>query len=181
MQVVEPIRKLEDIEKIKDILSNQSRRNYLLFELGINTGLRISDILKLRVEDVIHKKYIEIQEQKTKKMRKILISKSIKKIINKYIKNKPSKDYLFPSRKGHNPISRVQAYRIINNVCNLVKIKEKIGTHTLRKTFGYHFYKQTKDIALLQNILNHSTPNVTLRYIGVTQDIIDDSLKTFTL
>ena len=60
-------------------------------------------------------------------------------------------------------------------------MKENVGTHTLRKTFGYHFYKQTKDVAMLQNILNHSVQNITLRYIGITQDMIELELKQIKL
>lgn len=182
MKFVEPIRDLTKITQVKNLLLKQSRRNFLLFVLGINTGLRISDILKLRVSDVTDTKYIFIREQKTNKIRQIIISKRIRIILNKYIQTKSLNDYLFKSRKGKNsPISRVQAYRILQEACKKVKVIERIGTHTMRKTFGYHFYKKTKDIALLQNILNHSSPNVTLRYIGVNQDIIDNSLEKFIL
>ena len=182
MYTVEPIRKINDVNKVKTALEKQSKRNQLLFILGINTGLRISDILKLKVSDVKNKKYIIIQEQKTKKIRKIIISNTIKISLRQFTEQKNSNEYLFKSRKGNNrPISRIQAYRIIHDACQKAEVKERIGTHTMRKTFGYHFYKQTKDIALLQNILNHSSPNVTLRYIGVNQDIIDNSLKQFML
>ena len=77
-------------------------------------------------------------------------------------------DYVFRSRKGGGPISRQQAYRIINAAARSVGIKDKIGTHTLRKTFGYHAYKAGVDITLLQSIFNHSAPSTTLRYIGIT-------------
>ena len=79
------------------------------------------------------------------------------------------------------PITRIQAYRIITEACLKAGITCKIGTHTLRKTFGYHFYQEKKDIALLQTIFNHSTPSVTMRYIGINQDIIDSSLQSFCL
>ena len=182
MNTVEPIRKKSDLTKIKLLLKEQSQRNLLLFLLGINTGLRISDILSLRVADVLNKDYICIVEKKTKKYRKIILSNSLKLKLKNYTQKKPLTDYLFKSRKGTNqPITRIQAYRIIQNACQVVEIKENFGTHTLRKTFGYHFYKKTKDIALLQNILNHSSPKITLRYIGLTQDLIDKSLLNFSL
>ena len=181
MNTVEPIRKKSDLTKIKLLLKEQSQRNLLLFLLGINTGLRISDILSLRVSDVLNKDYIGIVEKKTKKYRKIVLSNSLKLKLKNYTQKKPLTDYLFKSRKGINqPITRIQAYRIIQNACQVVEIKENFGTHTLRKTFGYHFYKKTKDIALLQNILNHSSPKITLRYIGLTQDLIDKSLLNFS-
>ena len=84
------------------------------------------------------------------------------------------------SRKGDKPISRIQAYRILNDVAEELGVQE-IGTHTLRKTFGYWHYKQNKDVALLQEIFNHSAPSVTLRYIGINADLMDESMKNFGL
>ena len=78
-------------------------------------------------------------------------------------------------------MERTQCYRIINNVCKKVGISYNVGTHTLRKTFGYHHYRKFKDVAILQKIFNHSSPEVTLRYIGINQDIIDESFKNFIL
>ncbi len=89
-------------------------------------------------------------------------------------------EYLFPSRKGDKPITRVQAYRILNKVADKLGIQE-IGTHTLRKTFGYMHYKKYKDVAILQEIFNHSAPSITLRYIGINADIIDSSIDNFYL
>ena len=182
MNIVEPIRRKSDLIIIKKALSTQSQRNLLLFSLGINTGLRISDILNLKTENVKNQDYITLIEKKTKKYRKIKLSKILKQIIKKYVKTMNNDDYLFKSRKGKNkPISRIQAYRIIKSACKQTNINQNFGTHTLRKTFGYHFYKKTKDIVLLQNILNHSSQSVTLRYIGLTQDWIDKSLNNFVL
>ena len=181
MACVEPIREIDKINLIKQILKKNGRRNYLLFVMGINCGLRISDILKLKISDVKNKNYIELIEQKTKKSKKILITNSYKKDLEEYIYYKKPNEWLFPSQKGNKPISRVQAYRIICNACSAVGITASIGTHTLRKTFGYHFYNKTKDIALLQNMLNHSAPSITMRYVGINQDIIDANLKEFAL
>jgi len=91
-------------------------------------------------------------------------------------------EYLFQSRNGENkPITRMQAYRIINDACKQVGIKDQIGTHTLRKTFGYHHYQQYKDVAILQDIFNHSAPSVTLRYIGINDDMKDKTMQDFEL
>ena len=90
-------------------------------------------------------------------------------------------DFLIQSRKGDNqPISRVQAYRVLNETAKQIGLDE-IGTHTMRKTFGYHHYQTNKDIAILQEIFNHSAPSITLRYIGITDDMKDQSLKGFDL
>lgn len=91
-------------------------------------------------------------------------------------------DYLFKGRNGENkPISRVIAYMIINQACKKAQITDNVGTHTLRKTFGYHHYQTFHDVAILQYLLNHSSPSITLRYIGITQDNVKDTLKQFEL
>ncbi len=102
--------------------------------------------------------------------------------MKQYIEGKDEHEYLFKSREGVNkPISRSAAYKILNKAALAVGLEENIGTHTLRKTFGYHFYKQTKDVALLQEILNHSSPKITLRYIGINQDQMDKAMKDFRI
>lgn len=183
MELVEPIRDIEIIEKVKRILAENGTRDLLLFCLGINTGLRISDILKLQVKDVKNKEVIEIYEKKTGKRKQFLIH-SVRHLLDDFIKDKSDNEYLFTSRQsnGKTPvITRQQAYNIINKACKKAGINERIGTHTLRKTFGYHHYKKFKDVALLQNILNHSAPSITLKYIGINQDVIFESLKDFAL
>ena len=91
-------------------------------------------------------------------------------------------DYLFKGRNGENkPISRVMAYMIINQACKKAQITDNVSTHTLRKTFGYHHYQTFHDVAILQYLLNHSSPSITLRYIGITQDNVEDTLKQFEL
>ncbi|EEM68408.1 PCZ2.8 [Bacillus thuringiensis serovar andalousiensis BGSC 4AW1] len=90
-------------------------------------------------------------------------------------------EWLFPSRKGDKNITTTQAYRQLNKAAAMVDIEDGIGTHTMRKTFGYWYYKQTKDVAKLQKILNHSHPEVTLIYIGITAEEIEDSLNEFVL
>lgn len=178
---VEPIRDKEDIAKIKEILKIKNYRDYLLFSIGINTGFRISDILRLKVADTRDKKHIEIKEKKTGKFKKSFINAELKMDLNSYIQNKPDWEYLFKSREGDNqPISRVQAYRILKSAGKEIGL-DKIGTHTLRKTFGYWHYKEYKDVALLQRILNHSAPSVTLDYIGINQEEIDESMEGFYL
>ena len=180
MKKVEPIRDVDKIKKMKDILLKQDYRDYLLFSLGINTGFRISDILQLKVEDVKDKTHIEITEEKTGKIKRQFIN-GIKDDINKYILDMKDYEYLFQSRKGTNkPISRVQAYRILRKAADKLGIN-KVGTHTLRKTFGYHHYQRNKDVAMLQQLFNHSSPSVTLDYIGISQDEQDESMKNFYL
>jgi len=176
---VQPIRQIPKIEELKTILLKQSYRDYFLFIFGINTGLRISDILTLQVKDVCNSSHIIISEQKTGKTKRFMINNELRSEIIRYTENMKDDEYLFHSKKGGH-IGRVQAYTLLNNAAKKAELKE-IGTHTLRKTFGYHFYQKTKDVALLQNIFNHSAPSVTLRYIGINQDIVDAAVENFSL
>jgi len=181
MKFVQPIRDKDKITEIKALLLKSNYRNYALFTLGINTGFRISDILEIKVSDVINKTHIAIKEKKTGKLKKAYINSSLKEELDKYIFDMNDDDFLFRSREGENkPISRVRAYQLLTDVAKKVGLEE-IGTHTLRKTFGYWHYKQHKDIALLQELFNHSAPSVTLRYIGINQDAMDASLQDFYL
>ncbi|MBU5677552.1 site-specific integrase [Alkaliphilus sp. MSJ-5] len=181
MNTVQPIRDKNKIEDMKNELLKLGYKNYILFIVGINTGLRISDILNLKVYDVRDRSHIAIKEKKTGKEKRFLINSQLRKDIEKFISGMNNEEYIFQSRKGKNrPISRVQAYRILNQAAVKVGIKE-VGTHTLRKTFGYWHYHIYKDVAILQDIFNHSAPSITLRYIGINQDIKDKTIEDFYL
>lgn len=179
MNTVEPIRNKKTLNKIKEILS-KNKRDFLIFSVGTNCGLRISDILALNVKDVRDKNHIDIIEKKTKKAKKIPVNEKLKPVIEEFIKGREDDEPLFLSYLN-NRMERTQCYRIINHACKLAGVDYKIGTHTLRKTFGYHHYKKFKDVAILQKIFNHSAPDITLRYIGINQDTIDKSYKSFVL
>jgi len=180
MGTVEPIRKISDLRKMEKILKKQNLRNLLIFDIGINCGLRISDILALNVKDVKNKNYIQLIEKKTNKKRIIPLNKKLKEIIKNYTKNKNDDIPLFTSI-FNNRLDRFFVYKMLNNASKKAKLELKIGTHTLRKTFGYHHYKKFKDIALLQKIFNHSSCNITMRYIGIDDDEIFNSYKNFIL
>jgi len=186
MKIVQPIRDKNKLNEMKIELKKRGTRDYLLFITGINTGLRISDIIKLKVSDVLNedgtvKSHICINEQKTGKRKRFKINDTLAREFLEYCKNLKMTDYLFSSRKGKNePITRVQAYRLLNAVALRIGLEE-IGTHTLRKTFGYHFYRKTKDVALLQKLFNHSSPSITLAYIGIEQDEIDEAYDDFEI
>jgi integrase len=178
---VQPIRSLEKLNNMKWSLKRHcSERDYIMFLLGINTGLRVSDLLKLKINDIKGKKKLTVREGKTKKPRTIQLT-NIYDELNSYIDTLDGTEWTFPSRKGDKPISRIQAYRQLNKASDMVDMPDGIGTHTMRKTFGYWYYKQTKDVAKLQSILNHSHPEITLKYIGITDEEIEDSLNDFVL
>lgn len=180
MNSVHAIRNKQKIEEFKSALRKRSYRDYMLFVLGINTGFRIQDILNLRVGKVKNS-HINIVEGKTKKQKSVLIQKPLREALDEYITGMSDNDYLFPSQKGKvNPISRVQAYRMLNKVAASLGL-EIIGCHTLRKTYGYWHYQQFHDIVLLQKHFNHSAPSITLRYIEVDQNLMDEAQKEFFL
>jgi integrase len=179
MNFVQPIRDKEKLKGIEDFLKEKKERDHMMFLLGIYTGLRISDILRLRVKDVAGRNYISIKEKKTNKPKRIPINPVLKRELKVYILDKPLNEYLIKSRVGKNrPISRTQAYRILRDVADAFNLDE-IGTHSMRKTFGYHYYQQTKDIAFLQKVFNHAKPEDTLRYIGIDQDALDRGINKF--
>ena len=186
MKFVQPIRDTRKLQLLKEYLIDKNERDYILLMIGINTGLRISDILPLQVGDV-RGRYIDIVEKKTKKSKRIKINASLREVLDHYIRGKPDTAYLFPGRsKKHKtgnvnePISSSMAYKILHEAAQRLDIPD-IGTHSLRKTFGFHFYKREKDIALLMDLFNHSDQNITLRYLGIKQDTLDDALDRFEL
>jgi len=181
VEYVQPIRDTKQIDNMKRYLKEKNLRDWVMFILGINSGLRISDILKLTVEDVKDKDRIIIREIKTGKTKDFPIADSCKKALSEYFKSEsaPITGILFPSRKSDKAtkepkaISRQQAYDVINEAARAVGITDSVGTHTLRKTFGYHAYKSGAGIEVIQKLLNHSAPSITLRYLGITQDDLD--------
>ena len=173
MEYVDPIKDIEQINAIKEKLKNQSQRDLLLFVLGINTGIRISDLLALKVGDVWDgekvKEFLYIEEDHEKAY---YINNAVNNEIEIYLAKYDFKveDYLFKSKKDFKPITRQQAYRIINNAAKEVGVVEKVGTHTLRKTFGYHAYRKGIAISILMEIYNHHSPAETLRYLGIDKN-----------
>lgn len=176
---VEPLRTAAEIEEMKSALFDLGgSRDRFLFVFGINTGLRISDIISCSVGQIRAKAYTDIVEQKTGKIRRVHLL-AIQPEIIEYTDTMADTAFLFPSRNGGH-ISRTQAYRILVRAGDWIG-RSDIGTHTMRKTFGYHYYKKTHDIATLMEIFGHSAPSITKRYIGIRDDEIADSLRDFRL
>ena len=179
MNFVEPIRNPDMIVAIERHLKEKNERNYILFLIGVYCGLRVSDILSLRVKNIVGNT-IRLREQKTGKQRTIQLHRNLKGPLHDYIKDKPAEEFIIKSRQGFNkPITRDMAYKILRELTEYFDI-DSIGTHSMRKTFGYHYYKGTKDVATLQKIFNHSSEAITLKYIGITQDSIDEAMTNFT-
>jgi integrase len=161
-------------------LNGKDPKYGLLFKFGLNTGLRISDILPIKVSDIFnssgeYRDYLVLKEKKTGKEKKIKLNSALRKAIDLYIKEQKlsSDSYLFFSKKG-DYIRRVQAYKVLKEAANVCGI-ENFGTHSLRKTWGYWTYKMSRyNIGLIMDTFNHSSQAITLRYIGVNQDQKDE-------
>ncbi len=178
MNTVEPLRDKRQIEAIRKILMAQNPRDAAWFTVGINSGLRIGDLLQLRVGDVRitptqWRERLVVTEQKTGKRKDFPLSDRSKKILTVYLATRPDaqpSDPLFPSRKHGRPLHRGQAWQILRAAAQAVGVTDPVGTHTLRKTFGYHAYAAGVDLAIIQQILNHSSPGTTLAYIGIRRE-----------
>jgi integrase len=179
---VEPIRLKRNIRKIKEVLGDHAR-DLALFTLGINTGLRGSDLLSLRFKDVLTKEdkivsKLEVVETKTKKKRKIKLGPKPRKALMALLPNDLDdldvNAYLFPSRKGGR-MTIQRLHQLLNTWCDKAGVKGHFGSHTLRKSYGYHLYKNGADIVLLMKAFGHSNQAVTLRYIGIEDEQIDEA------
>jgi integrase len=176
MEYVDPIKDIESINTIKIILRKQSQRDLLLFVFGINTGIRVSDLLSLKVDDIWDgteiRQFLYLKDSNNDETNVYYINSSIQFELKNYLESHEfgGSDFLFKSKKNNQPITRQQAYRIINKAAKEVGIPGKIGTHTLRKTFGYHAYRKGIAISILMEIYNHHSPSETLRYIGINKD-----------
>ena len=188
MKAVEPIRDSKQINAMKKYLKGNNIRDYALFTVGINVALRISDLLKLTWGDVLDgKKFrvIILKEGKTHKIRNIKLNRTSTKALEELLETLDTygmDDYIFKSREGENePITRQQAFYILRDAAKAVGIKEKVGTHTLRKTWGYHAWKKGYSPALIMDTLNHGNLSVTKRYLGIRQDEINDLYESLNI
>lgn len=194
MSTTQPIRDPALLHDFKDFYLEKERniRNYTLCILGLNTALRITDILELKWGDLYdfgQNRFLEhlaITEKKTGKANTIAINHSVVDTLityRKQLSSAPSENTcLFPSRKGINrPLSRSQAFRVIKRAAKSVGLNHHISCHSLRKTFGYHAWQQGTPPALLMNIYNHSSYQITKRYLGIEQDDRDNVFKNISL
>ncbi|MEH7747376.1 tyrosine-type recombinase/integrase [Neobacillus drentensis] len=177
METVDALRDVAQINEMKNYLKEHSYRDYLLFVVGINTGLKISELLLIKVKELFTsdgemKDFYHYSEQESERRKSVYLNKKVKEAVRSYLDqvNSEQQIYLFQSRKFKQPITRQQAYRIIHDAAVKVGIEGKIGTNSLAKTFGFHAFKQGVSIALLQKHFNHSTPAETLKFLGITKE-----------
>ena len=202
-KTTQPIRSPSDREAISSYFWNRNLRDYAFFQFGIATGRRISDLVRLNVRDIafVDRKgrltiveRLKIQEKKTGKFIDLMLHPSVRRALSKYIRQRrkqaPSigavlNEPLFKSRKqgrdGEYRLREQQAWRVLNNAARACGLTYKIGTHSLRKTFGYILYTSGTNIELIQKFLNHSSPAITLAYIGITQDDMDEAILSMDI
>lgn len=177
MAATEPIRDKNQFKALADyFLKRGNFRNYNLIIMGAYTALRISDLLRLKWSDVYDEEisafrtHVTLVEQKTGKTKTLALNKHVITALKLYFPHRRG-DFIFASnRKDGRAISRVQAWRIVHMTAAAVGITGKIGCHSLRKTFGYHAWNRGVSIPVIMDIYNHSSYEVTRRYLGIAQD-----------
>lgn len=200
-----------NVEEIKEVIvvlnnrieeatnDNQKQiacRNKMLFLIGINVGLRASDLMQLRwsyfyKSDMTFKEFYVLQPKKTRKTGKfvkIFFNQTVKKAIEKYVSDYPIEDlngYLFKSRKGDNPITERGLWKIIVDVADDANIEKNVGSHSLRKTWARNIYDNAEDkkeaLVMLQECLRHSDSLTTLRYISIMDEEKKDMYQSIEL
>ena len=178
MNKVLPIKDPDKLKEIQEELAMETdphwERIFLLFELGIHTGLRISDLVRLRVKHV-QGEWIEMVEKKTGKTTRLPLNATIRTILQDRLRGMDPDQLLFPSRCRYGDgtqksITTRSAYDDIQRIAVRFNLGNRIGCHTLRKTFGYWHYKQNRDLEMLRQWFNHASQAITLRYIGMDED-----------
>ena len=201
----DPIKSLDDIEHISEyLIENKRYRDNMLFIVGINFGLRISDLLSLRFGDIINDNFtfkdtFAVFEKKTRNTRKkkknryITINRAVMEAVTLYLENKPGtclSDYMFRgegnrSKNSGKPLNRRTVNRLFEEIAKDLKLNIQFSTHSLRKTFGYHQMVMSNNdqrkLLVLQKMFNHSSPMQTLDYIGITGEEIEEAYKQLNL
>ena len=171
MNWVAPIKDDETLQKFRDALRSVDDKYYILFEIGIGTGLQLQDILQFRVKDVRDKDKLIAVIGTRQIEQSFPLKEELQAVISDFIDGRDDDEYLITGYAStHKPLSREQAYRIFKQTGNRIGLKS-IGTQTMRKTFAWRYYKETGDIQYIQNLLNHASPNITFRYIGEKPNI----------
>ncbi len=155
---------------------------YLLLLLGFNTALRIGDLCALRVDDVRGRERVRVVAEKTDKQTNIKLQPMAQRAINAALAGRSGDEWALTSRqKGRKdgrqkPVSRQRCYAIIKEIADKAGYEEHVGCHTMRKTFAWNFYQASGDLAKLQKVLNHSSQEATIHYLGLDQQAIDETI-----
>jgi site-specific recombinase XerD len=179
---VYPIKEDLILENMKsEMVKNENFKIHFLFVLGINTGFRLSDLLRLTFEDLRNEEYISLKEKKTSKNRKVKINSDVKNSFAAY--DNGENGLLFTSESNRNrgkALSRQYITGELKFYAELAGFTRNVGSHTMRKTFGYKVY-QKFGLALTQKLLNHSNSSDTLRYIGIDEEQLDEAVESICI
>ena len=179
---VEPIRDKQLINRTAEALSRDTSeagtRRYLMYLTGIYLGRRVSDYRQMRVRDLLGREKLVIREKKTGKEVELFIPKTLRTVYKERLSGRDPDEYLFASNRREKitgdkkPVCYRTLLRDSKEIQRIMGLPDgyNIGTHSWRKTFGYHYYKATKDIAGLMKLFNHSKEETTLIYIGISSD-----------
>ena len=193
MSAARPIRDKNELKMLENFYCTEEKnpRNNALIHIGINTALRISDLLQLKWKNIydfdrkIFHRHIILTEQKTKKETAIAINQNALAAFQQYMKSLERiqpEDYVFPGKYGASrPLSRSQAFRIIIHATESLHLEKGISCHSMRKTFGYHAWKAGISPAVLMEVFNHSSYNITKRYLGIEQEDKDEAFLKINL
>lgn len=165
MNWVAPIKDPETLNAFREALKKNDIKYYIMFEIGVGTGIQLQDILKYRVKDLKGKESIKVCIGARKMERVFELPKELQDTIAEYTKNMKANDYMFRGHKSDAPLTREQAYRAMKSVSVSIGISS-IGAQTMRKTFAWNYYHETGDIYYLQQLFNHASPTITYRFIG---------------
>lgn len=180
-----PITSVERVWDIQDYLKSKNERDYVLFLVGVTTGYRAGDLVKLQVRDIreaIDRKEFIIYEskkmnsknirEKNRKPRRVELLPGVEKILDEYIKGKPEFDYVFKSRKGLNNHIGVKAVSNILHEAGLYFGMDQISAHSMRKTYAYKIYNDNdKDVLVVKELLGHSSIEETKLYLGLDREM----------
>jgi len=188
MAAADPIRDPKQLQKLAEYwLKRGNYRNYALIVLGVYTALRISDLLLLKWDDVygdkrgVFRSHIVLTEKKTGKQQAVALNQKVITALRLLLTRRRGEYIFVGNRKDEKPISRVQAWRIIRAAADAIQVVGRITCHSLRKTFGYFAWKMGILPVMLMDIFNHSSFEITRRYLGITQDDRDKVYLSITL
>ena len=182
MATTQPIRSKQQTRELSTYYLKRGKlRNYLLIVLGLHTALRISDVLRLKWDDVYDfgrdcfRSHLTIAEKKTSKGTTIVLNGKLLSALTLYAPSAAqSGHFLIENSRTKKAISRIQAYRLIRDASEALGFQNRVSCHSLRKTFGYHAWKSGVSPAVIMDIYNHSSLAITRRYLGVSQDDKDE-------
>jgi len=183
MNEVEAIKDKNKISAIRSVLPEFGEIYSDIFDFGLNTALRIGDLVSIKFESIDFERYeLLITEQKTNKKRTITLNDTAMAVINK--RQRLNHEWLFQSESNRSkgkPIRPQSVARIFKIVGSLKHINTKLGTHSMRKTRGYMMHSQGVPIEQITRMLNHSTPAVTMRYIGLTNEVVSQGYRDLVI